>query len=75
VASAAPSAARAEASEPAPLPAVPTALRLTASALLILEPSSRPLTADDERALREAAAPLVRWLAARTLPPNPADES
>jgi hypothetical protein len=42
---------------------------------LILEPSSRPLTADDERALREAAAPLVRWLAARTPPPNPADES
>jgi DNA-binding transcriptional MerR regulator len=60
--------ARAEAS-------APIALRLAPSALLVLERPVRTLTDDDERALREAAAPLVRWLAMHAPPLEPSDES
>ncbi|HEU4408574.1 MAG TPA: MerR family transcriptional regulator [Polyangiaceae bacterium] len=58
-----------------PPPGAPLALRLAPSALLILERPGGALTDDDERALREAAAPLVRWLAARIPPLEPPDES
>lgn len=53
----------------------PIALRLAPSALLVLERPGRPLTDDDERALREAAAPLVRWLAMHAPSLEPSDES
>ncbi len=55
---------------PAGPPGAPVALRLAPAALLILERPGAPLTEDEERALREAAAPLVRWLVARTPRPE-----